>query len=135
MEERRASLHVATNSFGGQLKQAAERYTDVDTAPVSPPSKVESTSKRDLIEEVMASREQVRRGSVCALEGEQTIRKAKRKRRQSKVKAKRKQCKAKAEAKQKQSEQSKDETMPKRRQSEQKAREKTFSVILGVSLE
>jgi len=79
VEERRASLHVATNSFGGQLKQAAERYTDIDTAPVSPPSKVESTSKRDLIEEVMASREQVRRDSVSALESEQTIRKAKRK--------------------------------------------------------
>jgi hypothetical protein len=69
VEDRRASLHVA--SFDGHLHQAAQRYSE-EPQPVAP-------SKRDLIEEVMAQRDQVRLTSDCELGKERTIREARRK--------------------------------------------------------
>jgi hypothetical protein len=69
VNDRRANLHVA--SFDGHLHQAAELYSEAPR-PKAP-------SKHDLIEEVMAQRDQVRKTSDCAPGDERPIREARRK--------------------------------------------------------
>ena len=72
-EIQRPDLHLA--SFDGHLAQAAARYAE---APA-----VVASNKRDLIDEVMAKRDQVRQISECDLDKTGQIREARRKPRYS----------------------------------------------------
>jgi len=68
-----APLRVAPKPFEGHLQQASERYA------VSEERSAPSSEKADLIEEVLAQREQIRRDSASVLGGTKGIRQAKRK--------------------------------------------------------
>ena len=70
VEDIRPQLHVAPKAFETHLAQAADRFDDQE-APMN--------NKADLIEEVLAQREQVRRESADILSGTKGIRKARRK--------------------------------------------------------
>ena len=70
VEEIRPQLRVAPKAFETHLAQAADRFDDQD---------VSKDNKANLIEEVLAQREQVRRESADILSGTKGIRKARRK--------------------------------------------------------
>ena len=70
VEDIRPQLHVAPKAFETHLAQAADRFDDQE-APMN--------NKADLIEEVLAQREQVRRESADILSGTKGLRKARRK--------------------------------------------------------
>jgi flagellar biogenesis protein FliO len=66
VEERRAQLHVAPNSFSTQLSQAAARYGEQESSEST--SSAEALSKADLIEDVLAKRDMVRLETVGDIE-------------------------------------------------------------------
>ena len=63
-EQRRSQLHVAPRTFGGHLEQAAQRYGIQDSADHEGES---DASRADLIESVLATRDQARQETVGKL--------------------------------------------------------------------
>jgi len=70
-DERRSRLHVAPQTFGGHLKQAAQRYESQDSASIE--DGAPDSSRKDLIESVLVKRDQARQETVGKLKSARAV--------------------------------------------------------------